>query len=378
MTNETRRSLWVIVSATVIAACGSSDRSTGPRERFGTLVIRAVTSGESRDVAYLAFVDSEPARLLMAESFVQLDSLAPGQHRLRLSGVAPNCTLSGAATRTLTIASGASLTDSVVVVCASAPPRIMFGHSPDGIGDYDLYVASADGSGPTRVTHASAYHGQWSPDGTHLAYMSPRSGYHQIYVSDTTGANEVQLTSDSSAHDYPRWSPDGSRIAYTKDQSTWVMNADGSNQHLLLASSFTDAVSWSPDGNQIAFGGMEVFVMNADGSHYHGLTYTPDHYSTAPVWSPDGTRIAFITSRDSAATDIYMMNADGTNQTALTHSPYGVANEQIAWSPDGTRLAFRSNQPDSHPNIYTMNPDGTDVTDITHSIGDNYGPTWHP
>jgi Tol biopolymer transport system component len=366
----------VIVVAVVFSACGSSDRVTRPSEPFGRLVIRATTSGESRDVAYLAFVDSEPARLLMADSFLQFDSLAPGQHRLRLSGVAPNCTLGGAANRTLTITSGASLIDSVEVACESVAPRILYGSSRDG--DYDLYVANADGSGPTRITTASAYHGQWSPDGSHLVYMSPRSGYHQIYVSDTNGLNEIQLTSDSAAHDYPRWSPDGSRIAFTKDQSTWVMNADGSDAHLVLASSFVDAVSWSPDGNQIAFGGLEVFVMNADGTHYHALTYTPNHNSTAPVWSPDGTRIAFITNRDSAASDIYVMNADGTNQIALTHSPYGVANEQIAWSPDGTRLAFRSNQPDSHPNIYTMNVDGTDVTDITHSIGDNFGPAWHP
>jgi Tol biopolymer transport system component len=366
----------VIVVATVFAACGSSDRVTRPSEPFGRLVIRATTSGESRDVAYLAFVDSEPARLLMADSFLQFDSLAPGQHRLRLSGVAPNCSLGGAANRTLTITSDASLIDSVEVACESVAPRILYGSSRDG--DYDLYVANADGSGPTRITTASAYHGQWSPDGSHLVYMSPRSGYHQIYVSDTNGLNEIQLTSDSAAHDYPRWSPDGSRIAFTKDQSTWVMNADGSDAHLVLASSFVDAVSWSPDGNQIAFGGLEVFVMNADGTHYHALTYTPNHNSTAPVWSPDGTRIAFITNRDSAASDIYVMNADGTNQIALTHSPYGVANEQIAWSPDGTRLAFRSNQPDSHPNIYTMNVDGTDVTDITHSIGDNFGPAWHP
>ena len=133
-------------------------------------VIRVITSGESRDVAYLAFVDSEPARLLMAQSFLQFDSLEPGQHRLRLSGVAPNCTLSGTADRMLTIASGASLIDSVKVVCENAAPRILYGSSRDG--DYDLYVANADGSGPTRITTASAYHGQWSPDGSHWCHES--------------------------------------------------------------------------------------------------------------------------------------------------------------------------------------------------------------
>jgi TolB protein len=371
-----RRSLRAIVLAAGFGACGSSDHSTGPKDRPGHLVIHATTTGESRDVAYLAFVDSEPARLLMANLSLRFDSLAPGQHTLRLSGVAPNCTLNGNANRIITIVDGETSIDSLDIACASVVPRILLGSNRDG--NYDLYVGDADGSGWKRITTATAYHGQWSPDGSRLVYMSPRSGYDQLYVSDTNGLHEIQLTSDSTAHDYPQWSPDGSRIAFTKNNSTWVMNADGTDQRLILSGNFSDAVSWSPDGNKIAFGGLEVFVMDADGSHYHGLTYTPDHYSTAPVWSPDGTRIAFITSRDSAATDIYVMNADGTNQTALTHSAYGVANEQIAWSPDGTRMAFRSNQPDSHPNIYIMNIDGTNVTDVTNSIGDNYGPTWHP
>lgn len=374
--NRMHRCLLAIVVAVGFGACASGDHPTGPTLRPGHLVIRAITSGESRDVEYLAFIDSQPARLLPANSSLKFDSLAPGQHSLRVSGVAPNCAVDGTANQMLTIMNASTSVDTVRIVCASVAPRILYGSSRDGA--YDLYVSDTNGSGPTQITTATAYHGQWSPDGSRLVYMSPRSGDHQIYVSDSDGLHETQLTSDPASHDYPQWSPDGSRIAYSVSTTTWVMNADGSDQHQIFTGGAIDAVSWSPDGNQLALGATEVFVINADGTDLRVLTNTPDHNSNAPVWSPDGTRIAFITNRDSSPGDIYLMNADGTNQVALTESPYEVYNDQIAWSPDGARLAFRSNRPDSHPNIYVMEIDGTHLKAITQSVGDNYGPTWHP
>src|SRR5262249_52155080 len=56
---------------------------------------------------------------------------------------------------------------------------------------------------------------QFSPDGQRLAFTSDRSGTRQIWVGDSDGSNQVQLTSFSSGFaNAPRWSPDGQRIVF--------------------------------------------------------------------------------------------------------------------------------------------------------------------
>jgi Tol biopolymer transport system component len=57
-----------------------------------------------------------------------------------------------------------------------------------------------------------------------------------------------------------------------------------------------------------------------------------------PAWSPDGKKIVFMSDRDGDI-EIYVVNADGTHLKRLTHAPGRDAHP--AFSRDGRKIAFR-------------------------------------
>jgi Tol biopolymer transport system component len=102
------------------------------------------------------------------------------------------------------------------------------------------------------------------------------------------------------------------------------------------------------------------------------LTNSPG-YEQQLAWSPDGSRIACHCDRSLvgfAGLEIYVVNADGTGETRLTNSPgYDFYPD---WLPDG-RIAFCSGR-DGNPEIYVVNADGTALTNLTKKLGDDIEP----
>jgi hypothetical protein len=77
-------------------------------------------------------------------------------------------------------------------------------------------------------------------------------------MSDSSGLNPVQLTSNASYSGSPSWSPDGGRIAFDCNMvghfEVYVVNANGSKPTRLTKGSADSAVPrWSRDGNWIYF-----------------------------------------------------------------------------------------------------------------------------
>lgn len=99
----------------------------------------------------------------------------------------------------------------------------------------------------------------FSPDGTHIAFASDRSGSFEIYVCAADGSNPIQLTSmRTSATGTPRWSPDGKQISYDSTQQghsdIYVISSEGGRPRRLTSGPYdNETANWSHDGHWIYF-----------------------------------------------------------------------------------------------------------------------------
>jgi Tol biopolymer transport system component len=210
----------------------------------------------------------------------------------------------------------------------------------------------------------------------------------EIYVARANGSELRQLTHEGFKIN-PVWSPDGGRILYRADieigsptdltrDGTWIVDADGGNDHSLTAISGigSGGVSqpWAPDGAHILMSGAppggrpRIWVMRSDGTDARALT--PDTYEAQyPAWSPDGSKIAFSAVEDGAFR-IYLMNADGSDIRPISDGPY---DNWPMWSPEGLQIAFGS-----RGGIALMNADGSNVHEVVAGQTGGVPGTWAP
>jgi Tol biopolymer transport system component len=233
------------------------------------------------------------------------------------------------------------------VAAAPAGPWIVF-HSDPG-GDSRLSLMRPDGSDLTLLSDTVAGYpfGEWSPDGSRVAFLSGSFGEGALLVINANGSGEAHVT-DIQAR-APDWSPDGTRLLFEAvEGGIYSVGADGSG--LTEIASEGHGPMWSPDGTRIAFfadvdGNVDVYVMDADGSNRSRVTSDPAD-DVSPGWSPDGKRIAFASQRLGNA-DLYVVDPDGSHERRLTTSP--APDEAFSWAPDGKRIVYVSYRHGAEP-----------------------------
>jgi hypothetical protein len=111
--------------------------------------------------------------------------------------------------------------------------RLIF-HSRKDSSNNNLFVISAEGSAPQRITSHTANNafGSWSRDGQWIYFSSDRSGIEQVWKMKSDGDGAVQLTKGSGYR--PFEAPDG-RVVFRKnfDERLWSVGSDGTNESLL-------------------------------------------------------------------------------------------------------------------------------------------------
>ncbi|RKU28450.1 hypothetical protein C6499_10060 [Candidatus Poribacteria bacterium] len=267
-----------------------------------------------------------------------------------------------------------------VDVCGQTPDATHIAFTSRRTGNSDIYIMDIEGKNIENFTN----HPSWdfsptfSPNGRWMAYVSDKD----IYLMNLATKERQRLTEGRS----PDWSPDGESIVFTSSRSgqsnIYKIDVNGEEVQQLTDEASNGNPSWSPDGESIIFnsnrdGGifLSVYVMTADGRRQRRLAD-----GSSPVWSPDGKQIAYILGI--AGSGVYVMNAEGKNSRRLT--PEKTWSESPAWSPDGQWIAYESELENPwgnlnrDSNIYLISPIGGKSRRLTdHPALDSF-PAWVP
>ena len=149
---------------------------------------------------------------------------------------------------------------------------------------------------------------RWSPDASKIAYYRERrdeSGVtNAIFVIDSTGGSERQLTDWELVAGYPDWSPDGEWIVFAS-YPLWSFNFDAVVSNL--------------------------YRMRPDGSGIEQLTFydTPATRANQPRYTPDGQWITFTAVTESGRS-LWAIPAEGGDPVVIVS---GGIYTHATWQP---------------------------------------------
>ncbi len=190
----------------------------------------------------------------------------------------------------------------------------------------------------------------WSPTGTQIAFVSTRDGTHDIWLMNSDGSQQENLTPDydNSIEIFPRWSPDGASIVFCSDV--------GGSDHLLqvfignrttrdlFAGIDLEAcqAEWSPDGTALTFLGrahqsyIEVWMVSLEPQITATQITDMETFLGDPQWSPTGNQVSFLDFSEEASAVLRVVNINTREISSLFEEDI----ISYKWSPDGNLIAF--------------------------------------
>jgi Tol biopolymer transport system component len=213
---------------------------------------------------------------------------------------------------------------------------------------------------------------QYSPDGTHIAIQSARSGNKEIWTCGSDGQHCRQLTFfNGPVTGMPRWSPDGKQIAFDSSASghinVYVVSADGGRPRRLTDDPVQAVIpSWSQDGKWIYYssartGRSEIWKTPSSGGTAHQVTRNG---GVTALESPDGKAIYY--TRSDINSTLFRSDLDGNGETKLADH---VFMRGFVVTPD--RLYYLRREPGIATTLHSLSfATGKDrlITTVTSSL----------
>lgn len=202
----------------------------------------------------------------------------------------------------------------------------------------------------------------WSPDGSHIAFVSNRNGGFDLYQKTSDLAGEDELIFSSNEVKAPSsWSPDGRFLLYyfgIAPNKIWLLPLGGGADRkpvLVEHSQFNEAYGrFSPDGRWIAYsseesGRWEIYVRpfdaasavgssTAGATHFTGKWMVSKDGGNTAVWRRDGKELFYL-SLDGTAMAVEV-STGGVFQAGVPEALFKVPTGVLFWdvSSDGKRF----------------------------------------
>ncbi len=197
---------------------------------------------------------------------------------------------------------------------------------------YDIFMADTNGVVQKQLTHSKGYdaEGTLSYDGKKMIYCSDKDGDLDLYVMDLTTGTEKKVT-NTLGYDGGAWfSPDGTKIVWRASRPK--TETEIAEYKALLKEDLVAPTS------------MEVFIANADGSDAKQITHL-GQANWAPNFTPDGKHIIFCSNHEykyGFPFNMYLMDLEGNHIEKISRDKGFDAFPMF--SPDGKKIMFSSNR----------------------------------
>jgi len=219
----------------------------------------------------------------------------------------------------------------------------------------------------------------WSRDSRRIAFNRTQGGVlHSDICFVDLETREVTQVTHGGFNFGPLWSPVGNRIFFQRGLDSvaymWSVNCDGTDCSPVpyVMPYFVQTGDWSRDGSQFVFCSYDS-TQRASGLPGDLFRYLPassstykltsDGYSITPRFNLQATRLVYSSGRFGGL-DLFMMNADGTGDTRLTtHGKLYVGSYK--WSPDGKRVVYiKGDYSQVGATIHVVSVDGSGDHDL--------------
>jgi Tol biopolymer transport system component len=361
-------------------------------EQVGNVELTTVTWGLNTDNAYTMNVDGVSQGTISGNDTETLTAVPTGARQVSLSGVRSNCAVQGDNPRTVTVAEGQTAQTTFDVFCFQPlSNKIAFESGRDG--NSEIYVMNTDGSGQVNLTldPDEDKEPDVAPDGSAVVFESDRAGGNRdVWIMENGGFRN--LTDSGAQERSPSFSGAGDQVAYARksSSSTWsiwsISTSGGGAIALTDDAGDDDQPAWSADGSRILFrsdrdgqGHYDLYVMDSDGQNVTRLT-TDGGEDGKPAWSSSGTEITWSTDR-AGSFDVWRADYDPGTRTLsnlenITTGSPGVDGKSD-WRPGQSTVAYATDN-DGDNEIWVMNSDGSGKQKVTNNSIEDLEPSWSP